>query len=109
MASMTSVTCHNNQCKKVFQTRTADVKRGWGKFCCKSCKAQEQEDRTGQYKSYCCNQVNKFINKQSKTRDLNDSHTFYASFSNEDDTDMHDEDDGDFDWAYDDDNGVWPR
>jgi len=32
--------------------RTADVKRGWGKFFSKSCKAKEQERRTGQYKAY---------------------------------------------------------
>lgn len=29
--------------------RTADIKRGWGKFCSKSCKAIEQEKRTGQH------------------------------------------------------------
>ncbi|MCP4437551.1 MAG: hypothetical protein GY810_01245 [Aureispira sp.] len=32
--------------------RTADVKRGWGKFFNKSCKAKEQEKRTGQMKNY---------------------------------------------------------
>lgn len=40
MPSMTTVTCH--QCKKSFQARTADVNRGWGKFCSKSCKAKKQ-------------------------------------------------------------------
>lgn len=49
MASMTTRTC---RCGKQFQARTADVKRGWGKFCSKSCKAVEQEKRTGQYKDY---------------------------------------------------------
>lgn len=49
MVSMTTRTCH---CGKQFQARTADVKRGWGKFCSKSCKAVEQEKRTGQYKDY---------------------------------------------------------
>jgi hypothetical protein len=29
--------------------RIADRKRGWGKFCSKSCKAVVQEKRTGQY------------------------------------------------------------
>ena len=29
--------------------RTADVKRGWGRFCSKSCKASVQESCTGQY------------------------------------------------------------
>lgn len=36
-------------CKKPFQARSADVKRGWGLFCSKSCKAIKQEKRTGQY------------------------------------------------------------
>lgn len=49
MASMTTRTC---RCGKQFQARTADVKRGWGKFCSKSCKAKEQEKRTGQYQDY---------------------------------------------------------
>ena len=49
MASMTTQTC---RCGKQFQARTADVKRGWGKFCSKSCKAKEQEKRTGQYWDY---------------------------------------------------------
>lgn len=31
--------------------RKADVKRGWGRFCSKACKAKEQEARTGQYAS----------------------------------------------------------
>ena len=34
MTSMKTVTCH---CGTNFQARTADVKRGWGKFCSKSC------------------------------------------------------------------------
>lgn len=37
------------RCGNVFQVRAADVARGWGKFCSKSCKAKEQEKRTGQY------------------------------------------------------------
>lgn len=39
--------CDN--CKKVFYPRLADVKRGWGKFCSKRCKAIKQEKNTGQY------------------------------------------------------------
>ena len=38
------------RCKSPFMARTADVKRGWAKFCSKSCKAVVQEKRTGQYK-----------------------------------------------------------
>lgn len=35
-------------CKKPHTVRVADVKRGWGRFCSKSCKAMKQEKRTGQ-------------------------------------------------------------
>jgi hypothetical protein len=43
-------------CKKPFQARAADVKRGWAKFCSKSCKASQQEKRTGQYRDLQDNQ-----------------------------------------------------
>lgn len=36
MAAMTDVTCI---CGKVFKARASDVKRGWGRFCSKACKA----------------------------------------------------------------------
>jgi len=36
-------------CKEPFMARVADRKRGWGKFCSKSCKAVKQERRTGQH------------------------------------------------------------
>jgi len=42
MPAMTDVICGNKKCRKVFQARTADVARGWGKFCSKSCKAKKQ-------------------------------------------------------------------
>jgi hypothetical protein len=38
-------------CKGPFLARAADVKRGWAKFCSKSCKASWQECRTGQYRA----------------------------------------------------------
>ncbi|WP_162651586.1 hypothetical protein [Lentilitoribacter sp. Alg239-R112] len=50
MPSMVQVNCKT--CSLPFDARTADVARGWGKFCSKSCKAKEQEKRTGQNKSY---------------------------------------------------------
>ena len=78
MAALTSVTCKNKQCKKVFQARTVDVNRGWGKFCSKSCKAIEQENRTGQYKSYCSNKVNGLFNKQDN-RAKNDIETDFSN------------------------------
>ena len=86
MAKKVDVVCKNKRCKKVFQAREADVKRGWGKFCCKSCKAIEQEGRTGQYANHIHN-TKRVKNYQELSED-----EFFANFSNEDD--------GDFDWAY---------
>ena len=37
------------RCGNPFTARTADRKRGWARFCSKSCKASQQEARTGQY------------------------------------------------------------
>jgi len=45
MAHMTTVKCQC--CKTSFEARTADVNRGWGKFCSKACKATKQSRRTG--------------------------------------------------------------
>jgi hypothetical protein len=39
-------------CGDPFKARTADRKRGWAKFCSKSCKAIKQESRTGQHGAY---------------------------------------------------------
>ena len=46
MPKMVEVSC--KWCKTPFMARKADVNRGWGKFCSKSCKANEQEKRTHQ-------------------------------------------------------------
>ena len=43
------VKCQNKRCGTAFLARVADVKRGWGRFCSKSCKASHQEARTSQY------------------------------------------------------------
>lgn len=51
MASMTEITCKCG-CKRKRMVRTADVKRGWGQFFDKSCKARHQERRTGQCADY---------------------------------------------------------
>ena len=40
------------RCGKLFTARVADRNRGWARFCSKSCKATEQETRTGQYAAY---------------------------------------------------------
>lgn len=39
-------------CRKQFFARAADVKRGWGLYCSKTCKAIRQEVRTGQYRAH---------------------------------------------------------
>lgn len=39
-------------CGSKFFARSADVKRGWGLYCSKSCKAIRQEARTGQYQRH---------------------------------------------------------
>lgn len=36
-------TCENSQCGLQFHPRTADVRRGRGRFCSKRCKATQQE------------------------------------------------------------------
>lgn len=51
MAEMMTRNC--KFCAKEFQARMADVRRGWARFCSKSCKAKQQEARTGQYADYC--------------------------------------------------------
>ena len=39
-------------CGDPFKARTAARKRGWARFCSKSCKAKRQEKRTGQNARY---------------------------------------------------------
>lgn len=62
MAAMVEVKC--KQCKKPFMARVADRKRGWGKFCSKSCKAKKQEARTGQYANYLHNYRGSGVSKE---------------------------------------------
>ena len=51
MATMTEIICACG-CGRKKMVRAADVKRGWGKFYSKACKAREQEGRTHQYRNY---------------------------------------------------------
>jgi hypothetical protein len=46
------VTKNCTNCKKSHDVRQADVNRGWGKFCSKSCKAKTQERNNGQHAAY---------------------------------------------------------
>ena len=52
--------------------RVADRKRGWGKFCSKSCKAKEQENRTGQYRSY----INRVLYDKYAPSEFSNAHQF---------------------------------
>lgn len=38
--------CEHAPCSKQFTTRVADHKRGWGRYCSKSCKALAQAERS---------------------------------------------------------------
>lgn len=67
-------------CKQPMTVRLADHKRGWGKFCSKSCKALKQEQRTGQYARY--------RNPRDAGPDGIGGRLFYANFSNEEGTDV---------------------
>jgi hypothetical protein len=40
------------KCGNPFTARTADRKRGWARYCSKSCKAVKQEAKTGQHRAY---------------------------------------------------------
>ena len=51
MASTVEIICQCG-CGRSKQVRTADVKRGWGKYFSKRCKAKCQERRTGAYKDF---------------------------------------------------------
>jgi DNA-directed RNA polymerase subunit M/transcription elongation factor TFIIS len=51
-------------CGNDMLVRQADINRGWGKFCSKSCKAKKQEKRTGQYSRY--------LNRQFSTSRVDD-------------------------------------
>ncbi|ASD50547.1 hypothetical protein FDI24_gp013 [Acidovorax phage ACP17] len=43
--SLVERTCALQSCSKVFFARTADVKAGWGLYCCKPCKAKAQAEK----------------------------------------------------------------
>ncbi len=57
------------RCGDPFIARTADRKRGWARFCSKSCKAIKQEQRTGQYAAHLRQQ-------DGEEGHFNDAHLF---------------------------------
>ena len=53
-------------CEKPFTARTADVKRGWARFCSKSCKASHQEARRGSHRTIGGKRGNKRPTQQDR-------------------------------------------
>lgn len=51
MAKMQEITCKCG-CGRKKEVRVSDIKRGWGQYFSKSCKAIAQERRTGQCAAY---------------------------------------------------------
>jgi hypothetical protein len=71
MAATETYKCKN--CGSLFTARVADRKRGWAKYCSKSCKAIKQEKRTGQYKSFLAGTARR---KESGEELFADAHLF---------------------------------
>ena len=89
MSRGAKVTVKCKCCKSEFEARVADRKRGWGKYCSKSCKAKKQEQRTGQHKAYLRNGANEaYYRKEYGGEPQFDRRGnyegFVAHFSNED-------------------------
>lgn len=71
---------HCKCCKKTITVRLADHKRGWGNFCSKSCKAQDQERRNGQHNGaimYHAEYVKPYWASSYDRQARIDSHIFY--------------------------------
>lgn len=66
MASMKEIICKCG-CGRKKMVRTADIKRGWGKFFDKSCKARHQERRTGQCAEYYARKERRNIAEDGET------------------------------------------
>jgi hypothetical protein len=71
-----------------MSVRAADVARGWGRFCSKSCKAKNQEKKNGQYKAFLNGRgVSNLHPERLKDYAMDRSDPYYESpFLNEDDT-----------------------
>lgn len=71
-------------CRSTFKAREADVKRGWAKFCSKSCKATQQERRTGQHQAHRVRQYQREFGGEPQFHHRTDEYEgFTAHFSNE--------------------------
>jgi endogenous inhibitor of DNA gyrase (YacG/DUF329 family) len=81
MPAMQTVKC--KRCQQPFQARVADIRRGWGKFCSKSCKAIKQEQRTGQYADIQHRQRIMDANDGKSPRDFQKEHGGVPQFDNQ--------------------------
>jgi hypothetical protein len=81
MVAMVTVKCES--CKGEFKARAADRKRGWGKFCSKSCKATKQEKRTGQYANYIHGKGKVVIESRDNYRGSGVDRETYEHYQNE--------------------------
>jgi hypothetical protein len=87
-------------CKKPIQVRLSDHRRGWGKYCSKSCKAKKQAQITGivepdyRARGRSVNQMKNGryarskIGGQAIERHWDGTELFYANFSNEENSDI---------------------
>ena len=77
--------CKNRKCRKRYIARVADVKRGWGLHCSKSCAATTTNKRTGNF--------SKFINRRnaaiSSERFGNEPYEYEDANGTHDDTRPH--------------------
>ncbi len=71
------------RCQQPFEAREADRKRGWARFCSKSCKAVVQEVRTSQYRAHLYRQEYGGMNLSVNNRGEIDGHCDAHLFSNE--------------------------
>lgn len=92
MASTATYKCEC--CRQPFTARVADRKRGWARFCSKSCKASKQEKHTGQHSAYMRRQKSsEYCDPSAAMYDRNGKYVGFSAhnFSNED-HDFHNKD-----------------
>lgn len=74
MAKMVDTRC--KWCGCYMSVRAADVARGWGRFCSKSCKAKNQEKKNGQYKAYLNGRGVSNLHPERLSDYVDDTHPF---------------------------------
>lgn len=66
-------------CNSEFDAKPADVRRGWGKYCNKSCAATANNRKTGNYQRYLTR-----VARKADNLDESSEFTNAHQFSNED-------------------------